>query len=74
MVLDPSHGGAMLSGIPEHMDQVQRTEWARQAMDLSQTLSTVPCHRINTVLNDLGVKIVDHLSIEGAELEVSAWY
>ncbi len=72
MVLDSSHGGAMLSGIPEHMDQVQRTEWARGAMDLSQTLSTVPCHRIDTVLNDLGVKIVDYLSIdvEGAELEV----
>jgi FkbM family methyltransferase len=72
MMLDRSHGGAMLSGIPEHMDQVQRTEWAREAMDLKQTLSTVPCHRIDTVLNDLGVKIVDYLSIdvEGAELEV----
>ena len=72
MVLASSHGGTMLSGIPEHMDQVQRTEWARGAMDLSQTLSTVPCHRIDTVLDDLGVKIVDYLSIdvEGAELEV----
>jgi hypothetical protein len=41
-------------------------------MDLGQTLSTVPCHRIDTVLNDLGVKIVDYLSVgvEGARLEV----
>ena len=72
MVLDSSHGGAMLSGIPEHMDQVQRAEWAREAMNLNQILATVPCHRIDTVLNDLGVKIVDYLSIdvEGAELEV----
>ncbi len=30
MVLAPSRGGAMLSGIPEHMDQVRRTEWARE--------------------------------------------
>src|SRR4029077_2827709 len=65
-------GGAMLSGIPDHMDQVQRTQWAREAMHLDQTLSTVPCHRIDTVLDDVGVKIVDYLSIdvEGAELEV----
>jgi FkbM family methyltransferase len=72
MVLDSSHGGAMLSGIPEHMDQVQRTEWARNAMNLGQILSNVPCHRIDTVLNHLGAKTVDYLSIdvEGAELEV----
>jgi FkbM family methyltransferase len=72
MMLDPSHGGAMLSGIPEHMDQVQRTEWARDAMDLEQTLSTVRCHRIDTVLGEMGVSIVDYLSIdvEGAEVEV----
>jgi FkbM family methyltransferase len=72
MVLDPSHGGTMLSGIPDHMDQVQRTEWARDAMDLKQTLSTVPCHRIDTVLREMGVDIVDYLSVdvEGAEVEV----
>jgi len=72
MVLAPSHGGTMLSGIPEHMDQVRRTEWARVSMDLRQTVSTVACHRIDTVLDGLGVKIVDYLSIdvEGAELEV----
>jgi FkbM family methyltransferase len=72
MVLDSSHGGAMLSGIPEHMDQVQRAEWAQKAMNLNQILATVPCHRIDTVLNELGVNIVDYLSIdvEGAELEV----
>jgi FkbM family methyltransferase len=72
MVLDSTHGGAMLSGIPEHMDQIQRTEWARKAMNLNQSLATVPCHRIDTVLNKLDVKTVDYLSIdvEGAELEV----
>ena len=72
MVLAPSHGGAMLSGIPEHMDQVRRTEWAREAMDLRQTESTVPCYRIDAVLDEEGVDIVDYLSIdvEGAELEV----
>lgn len=72
MMLDSSHGGAMLSGIPEHMGQVDRVEWASKAMKLNQILATVPCHRIDTVLNDYGVKIVDYLSIdvEGAELEV----
>ena len=41
-------------------------------MKLNQTRATVSCHRIDTVLNDSGVKIVDYLSIdvEGAELEV----
>jgi FkbM family methyltransferase len=72
LLLDSSHGGAMLSGIPEHMGQDQRVEWARKAMKLNQTLATVPCHRIDTVLDDYGVEIVDYLSIdvEGAELEV----
>jgi FkbM family methyltransferase len=72
MVLDTRHGGAMLSGIPDHMDQLQRTEWAREAMNLNQDLATVPSHRIATVLNDLGVRTVDYLSIdvEGAEFEV----
>jgi FkbM family methyltransferase len=72
MVFDSSHGGAMLGGIPEHMNQGKWVEWVRKAMKLNQTLTTVPCHRIDTVLNDSGVKIVDYLSIdvEGAELEV----
>ena len=72
LLLDSRHGGAMLSGIPEHMGQDQRVEWARKAMKLSQNIATVPCHRIDTVLNEHGVKIVDYLSIdvEGAELEV----
>ena len=72
MVLASNHGGTMLSGIPEHIDQVRRTEWACEAMDLRRTLSTVRSHRIDTVLGDLGVKTVDYLSIdvEGAELEV----
>jgi FkbM family methyltransferase len=41
-------------------------------MNLSQTQSTVPCHRIDTVLHHMGVKIVDYLSVdvERAELEV----
>jgi FkbM family methyltransferase len=72
MVFDSTHGGAMLSGIPEHMDQLQWVAWIRKPMKLNQTLATVPCHRIDTVLNDSCVKIVDYLSIdvEGAELEV----
>lgn len=72
MMIDPIHGGAMLSGIPEHMDQHQRVEWARDALNLDQSLLTVPCHRIDTVLNETGVNVVDYLSIdvEGAELEV----
>lgn len=62
----------MLSGIPDHMDQLQWIEWIRKPMKLNQTRTTAPCHRIDTVLNDSGVKIVDYLSIdvEGAELEV----
>jgi len=72
MMLDSSHGGAMLSGIPEHMGQFDRVEWASKAMKLDQIRATVPCHRIDTVLNDCGVQTVDYLSIdvEGAELEV----
>ena len=72
MVFDSTHGGAMLSGIPEHMDQAEWVESIRKPMKLNQDVATVPCHRIDTVLNDLGVKIVDYLSIdvEGAELEV----
>jgi FkbM family methyltransferase len=72
MIFDPTHGGAMLSGIPEHMNQLQWVESIRKPMKLNQILGTVPCHRIDTVLNDSGVKIVDYLSIdvEGAELEV----
>jgi FkbM family methyltransferase len=72
MMLDSSHGGAMLSGIPEHMGQDDRVKWAGRAMKLDQSLATVPCHRIDTVLDDYGVTTVDYLSIdvEGAELEV----
>jgi hypothetical protein len=32
-------------------------------MNLGQTQSTVPCHRIDTVLDHMGVKIVDYLSV-----------
>jgi FkbM family methyltransferase len=72
MIFDSTHGGAMLSGIPDHMDQLQWIEWIRKPMKLNQTRTTAPCHRIDTVLNDSGVKIVDYLSIdvEGAEIEV----
>ena len=54
------------------MDQLQWVEWIRKPMKLDKVLTTVPCHRIDTVLNNSGVKIVDYLSIdvEGAELEV----
>jgi FkbM family methyltransferase len=71
-IFDSTHGGTMLSGIPEHMDQLQWIDWIRKPMKLDQTRVTVPCHRIDTVLDDSGVKIVDYLSIdvEGAELEV----
>lgn len=72
MIFDSTHGGAMLSGIPEHMDQLQWVEWIRKPMRLDQTQATVPCHRIDTALADSGVEIVDYLSIdvEGAEVEV----
>ena len=71
-IFDSTHGGAMLSGIPEHMDQLQWIKWISKPMKLSQTRATVPCHRIDTVVHDSSVKIVDYLSIdvEGAELEV----
>ena len=72
MVIDSTHGGAMLGGIPEHMNQAQWVEWLSKAMKLNQIRATVLCHRIDTVLNDSGVKIVGYLSIdvEGAEPEV----
>ncbi len=72
MLLDSTHGGAMLSGIPHHIDQHERVEWARKAMKLRQALTTVPCRRIDTVLDECDVRIVDYLSIdvEGAEPEV----
>jgi FkbM family methyltransferase len=72
LMLDSSHGGAMLSGMPEHMGQLHRVEWATKAMRLNRIRASVPCHRIDTVLNDCGVNTVDYLSIdvEGAELEV----
>ena len=71
-IFDSTHGGSMLSGIPEHMDQLQWIEWIRKPMKLNQTRATAPCHRIDTVLDDSAVKIVDYLSIdvEGAEVEV----
>ncbi|MEB3981990.1 FkbM family methyltransferase [Mycobacterium sp. 663a-19] len=72
MIFDSNHGGAMLGGIPEHMNQVRWVEWIRKAMKLDQTEHTVPCFRIDSVLRDRGAEIVDFLSIdvEGAELEV----
>jgi FkbM family methyltransferase len=72
LLLDPQHGGSMLSGIPQHMGQDRRVEWASKAMGLDQIETTVPCHRIDTLLSDSGVDTVDYLSVdvEGAELEV----
>lgn len=72
MVFDSTHGGSMLSGIPDHMDQLQWIQWLSKPMKLNQEMETVGCHRIATVLNESDVKVVDYLSIdvEGAELEV----
>ncbi|MBS4729543.1 FkbM family methyltransferase [Mycobacterium sp. SM1] len=72
MVFDSTHGGAMLSGIPEHMNQLQWVQSIRKPLRLNQTLTTAPCRRIDSVLKDFGVDVVDYLSVdvEGAELEV----
>jgi FkbM family methyltransferase len=72
MVLDPSHGGVMLSGIQQHIGNMSRVEGMRNAWDLDQKLVTVPCYRIDSRLKQAGVNTVDYLSIdvEGAELQV----
>ena len=72
MAFDPQHGAVMLSGIREHICNMARVEHARNAWQLDQKVVTVPCHRIDTVLEEAGVSTVDYLSVdvEGAELEV----
>lgn len=72
LALDPAHGAVMLSGIEEHIDNMGRLEKAQKAWDLERSLVTVPCYRIDGVLDRAGVSTVDYLSIdvEGAELEV----
>ena len=72
LALDARHGAVMLSGIQGHLDSVDRLDRLRQVRDLEQSLITVPCHRIDSVLDEMGVRTVDYLSIdvEGAELQV----
>lgn len=72
MALDPHHGAVMLSGIREHIGNMARVDQATEMWQLDQTLVTVPCHRIDRVLENSGVSTVDYLSVdvEGAELEV----
>jgi len=72
MIVDPSHGAEMLSGIQEHIDNMPRVEQMTDVWNLDRALVTVPCHRIDTVLKAAGVGTVDYLSIdvEGAELQV----
>jgi FkbM family methyltransferase len=72
LMLDPRHGAVMLSGIHQHIDNMARLEALRDAWSLEQTLVSVPCYRIDKVLDEAGIDTVDYLSIdvEGAELEV----
>ncbi len=72
LMLDPNHNAVMLSGIKEHMEHPQRVERARQTWNLNQSVIRVPCRRIDSVLHDAGVRLVDYLSVdvEGAELQV----
>jgi FkbM family methyltransferase len=72
LALDPHHGAVMLSGIREHIDNMPRVDQASELWNLEQEVVTVPCHRIDRVLEDAGIKTVDYLSVdvEGAELQV----
>jgi FkbM family methyltransferase len=72
LALDPAHGAVMLSGIHEHIDNMPRVEQVRELWRLNQSVVTVHCHRIDSVLAEHGVSTVDYLSIdvEGAELQV----
>jgi FkbM family methyltransferase len=72
MALDPRHGAVMLSGIREHIGSLERVDRLRELRDLGQDLITVPCYRIDSVLDEIGVRTVDYLTVdvEGAELEV----
>jgi len=72
MALDPRHGAVMLSGIHEHVGSSERIDGLRQVCDLDQSLITVPCYRIDRVLDEADVRTVDYLTVdvEGAELPV----
>jgi FkbM family methyltransferase len=72
LALDPHHGAVMLSGIRDHIDNMPRVDQARELWNLDQKLVTVPCRRIDHVLDEAGVTTVDYLSVdvEGAELQV----
>jgi hypothetical protein len=54
LALDPRHGAVMLSGIREHIENMDRVENLRAARNLEQKLVTVPCYRIDTVLEEAG--------------------
>lgn len=62
----------MLSGIREHIENMDRVEKLSGVRDLEQQLVTVPCYRVDSVLDEAGIRTVDYLSIdvEGAELQV----
>jgi hypothetical protein len=62
----------MLSGIQDHLAGPDRIERVRELQDLDQAVLTVPCRRIDSVLAERGVRIVDYLSVdvEGAEWQV----
>jgi len=72
LALDTRHGAVMLSGIRDHIENMDRVTNVRAARDLEQKLVTVPCYRIDSVLEEAGVRTVDYLSIdvEGAEVQV----
>jgi FkbM family methyltransferase len=72
MALDARHGAVMLSGIQDHLGRMERIDRLREVHGLDQALITVPCYRIDGVLDEAGVRTVDYLTIdvEGAELEV----
>jgi FkbM family methyltransferase len=72
LALDARHGAVMLSGIQEHLSDRGRVDKLSTVRNVEQSLITVPCRRIDSVLDEIGVRTVDYLSIdvEGAELQV----
>lgn len=72
LALDPRHGAVMLSGIRAHIENMDRVDNLSTVGHLEQRLVTVPCYRVDSVLDESGIRTVDYLSIdvEGAELQV----